>query len=1050
VRSAAPTMVLALAVGLLFVGAALADPGATPAQLDISDGFNMDAWCGPLEMQAVYDYAAAYDPNQDLAELQGGMADGVGFGVAFAGDLMIGASTVYPYSTEFNWFHPDWIAEGQGTPEDGVLTGADRDYHIASVAGNATYPGDWLEGAAPGLGWPIVPNVMVAGAAHRIEDWQIAAATVELPAGQKSTYADVNFIVAARESADRARNMRIVALYGPTGEDEQVIYAFETADGGSGPLISENDPGAGFSTVFSFTEAYRNSAGDTGSVGPVAGSLYEFAAALALDPDKTLWGFRIEDTAPGLQNNPRGLVIIAATAMMVGASSNLPPNANAGGDQSLIDDDGDGVEPVTLDGTASFDPDGTIVSWVWTENSQQIATGPTAALSVALGVHDIVLTVTDDGGAVDSDTVTVSVHSSLGFNTYYVDYDGGSDANSGMSPLAAWKHCPGDVNAAGVPTTTGLFYGDTVIFKGGVVYRGQINCNRSGRDGDPIVYDGNTAGTFGTGRAIIDGSVELTGWTQCASADEADGNPNWQQIYWTYAPVGTTAFNQAFFEDDGLLHPAQDPNVFDPFYHDNLAHFLTHDAYTDTSITDYDYFTDPDPTYWDGSSYIYIHGGNNAVIRKRVTGYLPATQTIVFEPMGTQFYSTYAMVNSLKILDVPGEFVVREDQTDAGGRPKIYVMPLTPGVAGKEITVTAEDSCFNFGAASYVTLRGFRLQKTGADDPAVTNSMDKAVVALTVEDNIIANHAGNGVGMDDMTGCLVADNEVKFCKGRGVILTEAVETSIRGNFLQKNGGTAIDYYWSQHSDVIGNTVVDNEGGHANGITVYLDSSDILIMGNRVSRGNVACTVQASTDVTIAYNILDGNGANYALADWGGMNGLSIYNNYVFNGGTAISSSSSNVIAKNNIMAGSPVQYAGGISENNIYTSLSWTQDPNNLGPGEFEATEDELFVDHAGGDYRLKQSSPAIDAGVNVGFTADIDGSAVPQGAAPDVGPYEGAAAAAKPGDADGDGSVDLDDFVILKTTWGQSPLLDDRADFNNDGEVDLDDFVILKQNWGT
>jgi len=55
-----------------------------------------------------------------------------------------------------------------------------------------------------------------------------------------------------------------------------------------------------------------------------------------------------------------------------------------------------------------------------------------------------------------------------------------------------------------------------------------------------------------------------------------------------------------------------------------------------------------------------------------------------------------------------------------------------------------------------------------------------------------------------------------------------------------------------------------------------------------------------------------------------------------------------------------------------------------------------------------------------------------------------------KPGDANGDGDVDLDDFVILKQTWGQNPLVDDRADFDDDGDVDLDDFVIIKMNWGT
>ena len=85
------------------------------------------------------------------------------------------------------------------------------------------------------------------------------------------------------------------------------------------------------------------------------------------------------------------------------------PVANAGPDQTVTDADGNGQENVTLDGSQSEDPDGTIVSWVWTESASQIAIGETPTVTLSVGTHTITLTVTDDDNATDTDEVVITI-----------------------------------------------------------------------------------------------------------------------------------------------------------------------------------------------------------------------------------------------------------------------------------------------------------------------------------------------------------------------------------------------------------------------------------------------------------------------------------------------------------------------------------------------------------------------------------------------------------------------------------------------------------------
>lgn len=106
---------------------------------------------------------------------------------------------------------------------------------------------------------------------------------------------------------------------------------------------------------------------------------------------------------------------------------NLPPIARAGPDQSITPPE----NSVRVDASASSDPDGSIVTWAWTQLS-----GPTQSLirsgsSIATSVENLVagnyrfiITVTDNGGALGRDTVAVLVNPPLhpcALNREFVD-----------------------------------------------------------------------------------------------------------------------------------------------------------------------------------------------------------------------------------------------------------------------------------------------------------------------------------------------------------------------------------------------------------------------------------------------------------------------------------------------------------------------------------------------------------------------------------------------------------------------------------------------------
>ena len=92
-----------------------------------------------------------------------------------------------------------------------------------------------------------------------------------------------------------------------------------------------------------------------------------------------------------------------------------PPVANAGPDQILeCACAGNGGTPATLNGSASADPDGTALSYAWTDEAgNPMGTSAVAQVSVTLGMHAFTLTVTNAAGLTSTATTHVTVRDTM-------------------------------------------------------------------------------------------------------------------------------------------------------------------------------------------------------------------------------------------------------------------------------------------------------------------------------------------------------------------------------------------------------------------------------------------------------------------------------------------------------------------------------------------------------------------------------------------------------------------------------------------------------------
>ncbi len=119
----------------------------------------------------------------------------------------------------------------------------------------------------------------------------------------------------------------------------------------------------------------------------------------------------VDDPATADSGNGDAPIVDMGAYEFQPVTENHNPVADAGEDQTVVDSDDNGLAGVTLNGSASHDPDpgDTIISYVWKEGDKGLGSGETLAADLSIGTHRITLTVTDQGGLPGTDEVLIEV-----------------------------------------------------------------------------------------------------------------------------------------------------------------------------------------------------------------------------------------------------------------------------------------------------------------------------------------------------------------------------------------------------------------------------------------------------------------------------------------------------------------------------------------------------------------------------------------------------------------------------------------------------------------
>jgi len=543
--------------------------------------------------------------------------------------------------------------------------------------------------------------------------------------------------------------------------------------------------------------------------------------------------------------------------------------------------------------------------------------------------------------------------------TYYVDATNGNDDNIGLSLGNAWK------TIAKVNSRT-FYSGDSVLFKRGKVWNEQLIIPSSGKAGAPITF-----AAYGTGeKPVINGGNVISRWTQY--------NGNIWQLKLTMKP------KQVFFDEVKGVRKSSIDNIESSY------------EWYQESNTVYIYSTfDP--------HIAYAHPGV-VTSRRRACIMSDEKNYIVLENIECKYSNNNGLFfyksNNNIIRNVVVSFCHQNGIEFACDCSENLV----------ENCITHHNGNLNSHGES---LGGGIVAHTGANNNIISNCTSYS----NAEDGFVlgGNSAATWVGINNIVeDCNAYDNYES-----GIDIKNGPQI-IRRNIFHNNTGVNGEGHGILISFDADSMAINNNDVYFNakdGIKFLARGNSHVLYNNRIhsNRDNgidIEGLSGGGHSITIRYNLIYANSNNGLIFYDTDSHHSYVYNNVIWaNGGSyQLLFSAANARAKNNILGGGRTaigfrqQAVNKVDSNNniLIGTCMWDYGYYNF--ASYKAISDQdinslstapFFVDTFHGDFHLLPNSPAIEAGVDLGYSEDFtenpvavdgDNNGIPE---VDIGAYE-------------------------------------------------------------